>query len=127
MEQKQTKSDKKERSKETALPILACTPDYSEAARLIGCARSEIYVWLKDDEFKSKLEGFRSLVVDDAVSKMKAHATKAVDTLAALLDDDNPQIRRGASNDILNHISKYIELKEIATRLSNIEKTMKIN
>lgn len=121
MEQNQTKFDKQKRSKEIALPILASTPDYSEAAKLIGCSRGEIYEWLKDNEFKAELEKLRSQIVNDAISKMKAHVTKAVDVLASLLDDESSQVRRAACNDILNHVGRFMELKELENRLVNLE------
>lgn len=124
MEQNQTKSDKLKRSKETALPILACTPDYTEAAKLIGCSRGEIYEWLKDEDFKAQLEKLRSRLVDDAISKMKAHVTKAVDTLAMLMDDESSHVRRSACNDILNHVARFIELKEMEDRLVNLERSV---
>ena len=125
MSEKQIKTDKTTRSKMKALPILATTPNYSEAARLIGCSHEQIYSWLRDEEFKAELEKLRSHLVNDAISKMKGYVTKAVDTLAALMDDESSQVRRAACNDILNHVGRFIELKELETRLDNLEKTVK--
>ena len=125
MEQKQTKADKMKRSKELALPILAITPNYCEAARKIGCSTEQIYKWLKNEEFRAELEKLRSRIVDDAVGKLKSHVTKAVDTLALLMDDESSGVRRAACNDILNHVSKFIELKELETRLVKLESALK--
>lgn len=122
-----TNSDKQKRSKEAAIPILAITPNYSEAAKLIGCSRDEIYEWLKDDSFRLELEMIRSKLVDDAISKMKTHTTKAVDTLAILMDDESSQVRRAACNDILNHVGRFIELKDLENRLVILEKSLRRN
>lgn len=115
------KSDKQQRSKEQALPILAMNANYSEAARLIGCSRDEIYEWLKDPAFRTELEYLRTDIVNDAISQLKTHATKATNTLVALLDDKRPQIKLKAANDILNHLGRFMELRELETRLKALE------
>lgn len=117
--------NKQERSKENALVILASSPTYAEAARLLEVDPSTIYEWLKDKDFVARLEQARNFIVSDAINKLKIHTTKAVDTLAFLLDDESPQIRRGAANDVLNHVAKLWELQEIEERLSTIEKMQK--
>lgn len=112
---------KSKKSKEDAIVTLASCSSYAEAARELGVSIPTIYKWLGDPEFAAKLESIRNQLVSEAISKLKTHTTKAVDTLATLLDDDNPQIRRGASNDILNHVSRFIEIKEIEVRLKALE------
>ena len=116
-----TKSDKQQRSKEAALPILATCANYTEAARQIGCSRDEIYIWLKDPEFKAEIERIRTDLVNDAISQLKTHATKATSTLVNLLDDESSQIKLKAANDILNHLGRFMELRELETRLKSLE------
>lgn len=117
--------NKQERSKESALIILASSPSYTEAARLLEVDPSTVYEWLKDKEFATRLEQTRNLIFGEAVSKLKGHCTKAVDTLASLLSDESPQVRRGASNDILNHATKFKELQEFDQRLAALEQRSK--
>ncbi|MGE4574522.1 hypothetical protein [Parachlamydia sp.] len=112
---------KSKKSKEDAIVVLASCSSYAEAARELGVSIPTIYKWLGDPEFEAKLESIRNQIVSESISKLKTHTTKAVDTLAMLLDDDSPQIRRGASNDILNHVSRFIEIKEIEVRLKALE------
>lgn len=109
---------------EKALPVLAVTPNYQEAAKILGCNKYQIYEWLKNEEFKENLESLRTEIVNEAVSKMKSHVTKAVDNLALLMDDDCPKIRRGACNDILNHVGRFMELHEIQQRIGKLEKIL---
>lgn len=118
---KPIKSDKCRRNKEQALPILAMNANYSEAARLIGCSRDEIYEWLKDPLFRTELEHLRTNLVNDAISQLKTHATKATSTLVNLLDDESSQIKLKAANDILNHLGRFMELRELETRLKALE------
>jgi HEAT repeat protein len=120
-QQNSIKSDKQQRSKETALPILATCANYSEAARQIGCSREEIYNWLKDPEFKAELERLRTDIVNDAISQLKNNATKATNTLVNLLEDESSQVRLKAANDILNHLGRFMELRELETRLKALE------
>lgn len=112
---------KSKKSKEDAIVVLASCSSYAEAARELDVSVPTIYKWLGDSEFLAKLEAIRNQIVSDSISKLKAHTTKAVDTLAMLLDDENPQIRRGVSNDILNHVTRFMELKEIEARLKILE------
>lgn len=126
VKQKTTKSDKSQRSKEAALPILATCPNYCEAAKIIGCSTEQIYEWLKDIGFKARLDQLRTEVVaqsvNEAVSKLKDAMTRAVDTLIALLvREDYPAVQRAAANDILGHIQKFKELEEFEKRLSKLE------
>jgi len=112
---------KQARSKENALVILATCTNYQEAARQLDITPPTIYQWLQDPEFAAKLEETRSSIVSDAVSKMKGYSIKAVETLAALLDDASSQVKRAAANDILNHVGRLMELKEIEVRLKALE------
>lgn len=113
--------EKMSRSKEMAVAVLATTSNYREAARKLGVTDTQIYKWLKDDVFKKRVETARTLIVEDSLSKMKVACSLAADTLIELLNDVNPMIRRGAANDILTHVTKLMELKEIELRLKALE------
>lgn len=119
--QKSTEVNKQERSKELAVPILASCPDYSKAAKELGICRELIYEWMKDPLYKTKVDEARSQLVAEAIVRLKANMTKAVDVLVFLLDDESPVIRRGAANDILNHTGRFIEIKELESRIKALE------
>ena len=112
---------KLKKSKEDALVCLASCSSFNEAAKQLGVSVPTIYNWLIDPEFSAKLDSIRNQIVSEAISKLKTHTTKAVDTLALLMDDESSQVRRGASNDILNHACRFMELKEIEVRLKALE------
>lgn len=113
--------EKMGRSKDLAVAVLATTSNYREAARKLGVTDTQIYNWLRDEAFKKRVEEARTLIVEDSLSKMKVACSLAADTLIELLNDANPLIRRGAANDIIGHVTKLMELKEIETRLKALE------
>ena len=114
-------SSKAARSRENALPILASTPNFSQAARIIGCSEEQIYVWMRDSEYKAQVDNARSELVEEAIQKLKANMTKATDVLVLLLDDESSVVRRGCANDILNHAGRFMELRELERRIESLE------
>ncbi len=85
-------------------------------------SKQTFYEWLKNPLFKSELDRLRNELINDAVCNLKANIGKAVNTLVILLDDTNSQVRRGAANDILNHIAKFKELQELEDRIESLER-----
>jgi hypothetical protein len=105
-----------------ALPFFISSSSETEACRLSKVSKQTFYEWLKNPLFKSELERLRNELINEAVTNLKANIGKAVNTLVILLDDTNSQVRRGAANDILNHIAKFKELQELEGRIENLER-----
>lgn len=125
-----TKNDKNDLSAKQikALPILASTPNCDEACKKACISRNCYYEWLKHPSFKEKLNKLRNELVQDAVTQLKVSALKAASTLIKLTDrDDSPGVQRAAANDILNHVIKFQELKELEERVAILENTTKRN
>jgi len=105
------------------LPIFASNLTIEEACERAGISRNTFYEWLKDPQFKLELDRLRSEIVNEAVNHLKITSTKAARTLADLLErDDSPTVQRAAANDVLGHVMKFMELKELEDRLANIER-----
>jgi hypothetical protein len=117
-------NDKTDRSKELAIPVLAATPDYEKAAKILEVTPGTIYAWLRDPDFAAAVECQRGRVVDQALAKLQAYATKAVDVLADLLDNKTPQIRRGAANDLLSHLVRIREHTDLNGRIAELERKL---
>ncbi len=120
-----TKSDKLSLSKrqKQALPIFASKLTIEEACERAGISRNTFYEWLKEPQFKLELDRLRNEIVNEAVNHLKITSTKAARTLADLLErDDSPTVQRAAANDILGHVMKFMELKELEDRLADIER-----
>lgn len=107
------------------LPFLLACPTYEEAARQAHVSVKQIYCWLKTSAFKAELDRRRNEIVQEAVNKLKYHTTKAADTLVSLLSHSNPTIQRGVANDLLNHVAKFVELREIEERIQFLEAKVK--
>jgi hypothetical protein len=105
-----------------ALPFFISSSSEVEACRLSKVSKQTFYEWLKNPLFKSELERLRNELINEAVGNLKANIGKAVNTLVILLDDTNSQVRRGAANDILNHIAKFKELQELEDRIESLER-----
>ncbi len=120
-----TKSDTLSLSKrqKQVLPIFASNLTIEEACELAGISRNTFYEWLKEPQFKLELDRLRNEIVNEAVNHLKITSTKAAKTLAHLLErDDSPTVQRAAANDVLGHVMKFMELKELEDRLADIER-----
>jgi hypothetical protein len=122
-----TESDKLSLSKrqKQALPIFASNLTIEEACGRAGISRNTFYEWLKEPQFKLELDRLRNEIVNEAVNHLKITSTKAAKTLGDLLErDDSPTVQRAAANDVLGHVMKFMELKELEDRLADIERHM---
>ncbi len=105
-----------------ALPFLVSSTSEAAACREAKIAKDTYYAWLRQPAFKGELGRLRNVVVENAIETLKTSATKAVDTLVGLLDDPNPALKRSVANDILGHISRFQELRELEKRLEALER-----
>lgn len=103
------------------LPYLLACKTYEEAAHQANISVKQIYCWLRTLAFKEELDRRRNEIIEEAVNKLKYNTSKAADTLISLLSHSNPTIQRGAANDLLNHVAKFIELHDIEERLHLLE------
>jgi hypothetical protein len=123
-----TKNDRSalSRRQKAALPIFASKLNVEEACNEVGVSRNTFYEWMKNDLFKSELDRLRNDIVYEAINKLKINTVKAAGTLISLLShDDCPTLQRSVANDILGHVMKFMELKEVEQRLVNLERTIK--
>lgn len=123
---KSTKNGKMDRSKELALPVLARESNLTKAAKELGIDRDQIYKWLRDEEYRKEVDNLRTALVDVAIGSLKASVSRATAVMVDLLEDENPQIRLKAANDILGHVSKFIELRNFDDRLKELEEAVKV-
>lgn len=111
-----------------ALPFFAASASVESACREADVSKETFYRWLKEPLFKAELDKLRNEIVSDAVNHLKIITTKAAATLSTLLDrEESPAVQRAAANDILGHVIKFMELKEIEERLKKLENNLRIN
>ncbi|MDR2539053.1 MAG: hypothetical protein LBC45_00230 [Chlamydiales bacterium] len=106
-----------------ALPFFMTSCSDIDACRKANISKQTYYEWLKNPHFKKELKHLRDLVIEDAVQQLKAHTSKAVNTLVKLLDVDNHVLQRGVANGILTYVARYKEIQELEERIEAIERS----
>ena len=76
--------------------------------------------------FRAKYEALKNNILTEACDSLTARLTLAIDTLCSVAEDEtqNASIRVSASDSILRHGLRYVELAQIKTRLDRIEKQL---
>lgn len=117
-------SELNERQKKIMTYLLCCRT-VQEAAQKAGVRLATVFKWLKDPIFKQELDRLREEVVSDVVDRLKIHCMKATEVLVDLMESENETIRRGSANDILNHTTTFVEMRDLENRLESLEKAIK--
>ncbi len=104
-----------------ALPYFIASMSIAESCEKSGVSKQAFYDWMLIPAFKKELTRLRSLAVDEAIESLKGAATKAVNVLIALLDDNSPMVRKGVANDILDKVVRFMEIKELGSRIDVLE------
>jgi hypothetical protein len=93
-----------------------------EAGRAAGCCKRAVYNRLTDPTFKLLVTEFRRAMIDEAVGKLATVAGRAVEVLAAALDDDRATIRVRAATTLLDCLLRVRAHAELDERLTEMEK-----
>jgi hypothetical protein len=105
-DREQAESPRKEQLSERQKMLLARhleEPDIRKAAKEAGIGRTTLYRWLNEPAFRSALDIQRYACYMEALAVIRISANKAIQTMNNLLDSENEEMRRKASNDILTH------------------------
>ena len=105
-----------------AIPYLAAGPSIRKGCRQAKIRTETFYQWRKQPAFEFALKKQREALFQEALQTLSSSVQDAVDTLTGLITTENETLKRAVCNDILGHVLKVRELKEIEERLSNIEK-----
>jgi hypothetical protein len=95
-----------------------------EAGGAAGCCKRVVYNRLADAEFKLRVTEFRRAMIDEAVGKLATIAGRAVDVLAAALDDGRVTIRVRAATTLLDALLRVRAQTELDERLTQLEQRM---
>ena len=106
----------------TLIAALAAGKTYAQAGRDGGLSRATVSRRMCDPEFRTMVQQARSQLLEQATGKAAFVATRAVETLSALLGPKNPkQIRLGAARAVLDHVLRLREHGELSERLAALE------
>jgi hypothetical protein len=132
MKRNETKTEKSRVKKLTArqlsaIPAIVASPTYTEGIKKAKIGRKTFYDWLKDSGFKAELDRQRDEIAAEAFGVLSQSLTKAVETLAGLLDNEDDKLKRLAAKDVIDFIIRHKENEDLDRRLTEIEKRLAEN
>ena len=95
-----------------------------EASRTAKVSRTSIYNWLKDENFREKLNKERNTLFCESLDLLKQATGKAVKELIDLLRSRNEKTRRLAAKEIINFSLRMTELRDLGERLNKLEEVI---
>ena len=111
------------KSEALALAIAAGST-VKDAAVVVGCSRRSAYRHSATPKFRQRVNELRCEITCQTVGRLTEGATRAADTLLALLDaSQEPSIRLNAAKAILAALGPMAELGELRSRLDALERT----
>ncbi len=96
------------------------------AAKSSGISVATMWRWMKEPDFRKAYLAARRQVVDDAISLMQRASKRAVATLIANLDCDNPSVQVRSAQLLIDHSMKGVELLELECRLQDVEQALEL-
>ncbi len=107
-----------------AIPHIVSNPTYEQGCKKARINRTTLYKWLKEPEFKAELEKQRDEVASEAFGILSQSLTKAVETLAGLLDNKDNRLKRLTAKDVIDFIVRHKENEDLDKRLKATEKQL---
>lgn len=110
---------------ETILSALLSFGSVRKASEQLGCSRDTIYRRLQREDFKQRYKALQGAVVDVACADIVSALTDAIEALHAIVvSDANDNAKISASDALLRHGIRYLEVSNILDRLSRLENRM---
>jgi hypothetical protein len=101
--------------------LLAGGHAIKSAAAEVRIGERTAHTWLEDPCFRSRVSELRGRMLETALGRLADTATRAVDTLVALLDEESGALRLRASLGILATIGRLREHVEFEERIAALE------
>ena len=103
------------------------SPTIRAASAACGLSETQIYVRLRDAEFKERYNRARREVMEQATAALQGHLSNAITTLSEVCDNPEvaPQTRINAATAILTHALKLTEQMDVLTRMDELEETVR--
>ena len=112
------------RKKEEAIAALLTQRNIEEAAKATGIAPNTLLKWMKEPEFQAEYRKARRDAFSQSVARLQQGTTAAATTLLKTMIDPAtpPSVRVRAAEAIFNHAAKAIEIEDIETRVTELER-----
>jgi hypothetical protein len=112
-------------TQQRAIAALMTCRTVDDAARQARVGLRTMFRWLaSDDAFQRALRAAESTVIDNAQRRLVALQDASIDALSDLLVDPSPTARLGAARAIIESMLRLKELRDLETRLSELEKRL---
>ena len=112
---------------EAAIIALLNEPTVQRAAKVCGLNDRTIYRWLDEPAFSRAYRKARREAFAQAIAASQRYAPVAIQTLAKIMTDATLSVasRVSAATALLKFSRESIELDDLATRVDDLEKSMK--
>jgi len=107
-----------------AVTLLLARHTRDEVIKEIEVSTETLYRWLRDPAFKEELARQQNIIIEAALTILRANMTRAAETLVGLLDEKGGELRRRVANDIISNVLKAKELEELEERLEQVERVV---
>jgi transposase len=97
-----------------------------DAAKELAIPKATSYNWSRSPNFRSKVGELRGELLSQAVGKVSAAATQAIETLAEVMQDQGQKAgdRIAAAKALLTSLQGLTQLGELRDRIERIERDM---
>jgi hypothetical protein len=109
--------------KALAIAALMSSKSVVDAAKAAGVGHRTLHTWLLEPEFRQALTNAEGVAIDAATRRLVSLAEASVAVIASIMADRNvsPGVRLRAASEVLNHLLKLRELRDIEARLLALE------
>jgi hypothetical protein len=113
-----------DRKKEDAIAALLTHRNIEEAAAAVDTSAKTLLRWMKEPEFDAAYREARRRAFSQSIARMQQASSAAVSTLLKIMIDSNApaSTRVRAADSVLDHAAKAIELEDIESRVSGLER-----
>lgn len=120
---------KKRNTDEAIISALIENGSIKAAADRLGCTVRTIYERMKKPGFKDLYAQAKAEILKTATAKLQGNLTGAIDTLAAIMKDEETakQTRANCAVAILQYAAKFTETTDIIERLEALEDAQEAN
>ena len=108
---------------EQVLTTLLSYGSVRKASEMLGCSRDTIYRRLQREDFKQRYKALQGAIVAGACADIISALTHAIEALHAIVVSDtaNDNAKISASDSLLRHGIRYLEVSNILERLKMLE------
>lgn len=111
---------------EQIIAALLTYPTRKAAAEACGMGESQLYVRLRDADFKAKYDEARKQLLAQATDALSGHILDAVDTMAGVMtgEGSSPQVKLNAAEAVIRNALKLAETTDMLERIEALEALM---